>query len=80
MLRWMAAEGFLVSDPTSGFSYDYVLSSKALAALNLSFDTDKKTVGEMLSNAAQKAGDTAQSELIARLVSRIFDYVQGVSP
>lgn len=79
MLRWMAADGFLVSDPTSSFPYDYVLSSKALAALSLSFDHDKKTVGEMLANAALRAGDAFQGELIERLVGKIFDHVQGLS-
>ncbi len=79
MLRWMAAEGFLVSDPASGFTHDYVLSSKALAALNIQFDRDKKTVGEMLATAAQKTGDAAQGELIARLVSKVFDYLQGLN-
>jgi hypothetical protein len=76
MLRWMAAEGFLVKDPTSQFPYDYVLSSKSLAALNISIEKDKKTVGEVLANAARKTGDAAQSELIGRLVSRIFEYLQ----
>lgn len=80
MLRWMAAEGFLLSDPVSAFPYDYVLSSKALAALNITLEKDRKTVGEMLATAAQKTGDAAQSELIARLVSRMFDYVQGLTP
>jgi len=76
MLRWMAAEGYLVKDPVSHFPYDYVLSSKSLTALNLAIEKDKKTVGEMLANAIRKTGDTAQSELIARLVERIFDYFQ----
>lgn len=74
MLRWMAAEGYLVKDPTSNFPYDYVLSSKALAALNIAIEKDKKTVGEVLANAFRKVGDATQGELIARLVERIFEY------
>jgi hypothetical protein len=80
MLRWMAAEGYLVSDPTSGFHYDYVLSSKALAALNIAIEKEKRTVGEALSSAALKTGEAVQSELIARLVGRIFDYFNGLVP
>ncbi len=74
MLRWMKAEGFLVSDPTSGFIYDYVLSSKALAALNIPIEKEKKTLGEALANAARKTGDAAQSEVISALVGKIFEY------
>lgn len=74
MLRWMAAEGYLVSDPTSNFPYDYVLSSKALAALNIAIEKDEKTIGEALASAARRTGDAVQSELIAALVERIFDY------
>jgi hypothetical protein len=80
MLRWMAAEGYLVSDPTSNFRYDYVLSSKALAALNIAIEKEKKTIGEALANAARKTGDATQSELIATLVERIFDYFQRLIP
>lgn len=79
MLRWMAAEGFLINDPASNFPYDYVLSAKALAALNIQIDKEKKTVGEMLANAAKRTGDAAQSELIQRLVGRMFDHLQGLA-
>jgi hypothetical protein len=78
MLRWMAAEGYLVSDPVSNFRYDYVLSSKALAALKIAIDDEKKTVGEALANAARKAGEATQSELIARLVGKIFEVFNGL--
>lgn len=74
MLGWMKVEGYLISDPTSGFVYDYVLSSKALAALKIPIDQEKKTVGEALATAAKKTGDAAQSELITKLVDKIFDY------
>ena len=70
----------MVSDPTSNFPYDYVLSSKALAALNIPIDKEKKTIGEALANAALKTGEAAQSELITRLVGRIFDYFNGLVP
>jgi hypothetical protein len=79
MLRWMAAEGYLVSDPTSNFPYDYVLSSKALAALNIEIDKKNKTIGEALANATHKTGEVAQSELIARLVGKIFEVVHGLA-
>jgi hypothetical protein len=79
MLRWMAAEGYLISDPTSGFHFDYVLSSKALAALNIAIEKEKKTIGEALANAALKTSEAAQGELIGRLVGRIFDYFNGLS-
>lgn len=78
MLGWMAAEGYLISDPTSNFTYDYVLSSKALAALNIEIDKENRTIGEALANAAHKTGEAAQSELIARLVGKIFDFVHGL--
>lgn len=80
MLSWMKAEGFLVSDPTSGFRYDYVLSSKALAALNIPIEKEKRTIGEALATAARKTGDAAQSELIGMLVERIFDYFPRLTP
>ncbi|MES2541660.1 MAG: hypothetical protein V4583_13900 [Pseudomonadota bacterium] len=80
MLSWMKAEGFLVSDPTSGFIYDYVLSSKALAALNIPIEKEKRTIGEALATAARKTGDAAQSELIGLLVERIFDYFPRLTP
>nr|MCU0904015.1 hypothetical protein [Tabrizicola sp.] len=73
MLRWMAAEGYLVRDPTSNFTHDYVLSSKSLAALNMAIDKEKKTIGEALANAARKTGDAAQSELIGMLVGKIIE-------
>ncbi len=78
MLRWMAAEGYLVSDPTSNFPYDYVLSSKALAALNIEIHKENRTIGEALANVAHSTGEAAQSELIARLVGKIFDFVNGL--
>lgn len=78
MLRWMAAEGYLVGDPVSNLPYDYVLSSMALAALNIEIDKENKTIGEALANAAHKTGEAAQSELIARLVGKIFDFVHGL--
>lgn len=80
MLRWMAVEGYLVRDPLSNFPYDYVLSSKALAALNIEIEKEKKTIGEVLANAARKTGDAAQGELIATLVERMFDYFQRLIP
>ena len=78
MLRWMAAEGYLVSDPTSNFTYDYVLSSKALAALNIIIEKDKETVGEVLARATHQTGGAIQSELISRLVGKIFEAFQGL--
>jgi hypothetical protein len=80
MLRWMAAEGYLVKDPTSNFPYDYVLTSKALAALNIAIEKEKRTIGEALANAARKTGDAAQSEIIATLVDRIFAYFLRLIP
>jgi hypothetical protein len=74
MLRWMAAEGYLVSDPVSNFPYDYVLSSKSLAALSIPIDKKTKTIGQALASTARKTGDAAQSELISSLVDRILDY------
>lgn len=78
MLSWMAAEGYLVSDPNSNFRYDYVLSSKALAALNIRIEQEKKTIGEVLANATRKTGDAAQGELIAALVGKIVEHFARV--
>jgi hypothetical protein len=73
MLRWMAAEGYLVADPTSNFPYDYVLSSKALAALNIEIGSERQTIGKALANAARRTGDAVQSELIATLADKIIE-------
>lgn len=78
MLRWMAAEGYLVSDPISNFPFDYVLSSKGLAALNITIEKDKETTGEVLARAIHQTGGAIQGELISRLVGKIFDAFQGL--
>ncbi len=78
MLRWMVVEGYLVSDPMMNFPYDYVLSSKALAALNIEIHKENRTIGEALANVVYNTGEATQSELIARLVGKIFDFVNGL--
>ena len=79
MSRWMVAEGFLHPDPASNFPYDYVLSSKALAVLDLTFEDDSQTVREKLASAISGIGETVQSETIANQVERVFETLQGVA-
>ncbi|MBQ4823490.1 hypothetical protein J4729_02825 [Leisingera sp. HS039] len=79
MLGWMAKEGFLHSDPTSGFVYDYVLSSKALAVLGLSLAEEKTTLGDALGRATGRVGEAVQAEVVARLMDKAFEAIQGMS-
>jgi hypothetical protein len=79
MLGWMAKEGYVHSDPTSNFHSDYVLSSKALAILNLSLVDEKTTLGTALSRATGRFGDAVQGEVVSRLIGRAFEAAQGIS-
>lgn len=79
MLRWMTKEGFIHSDPASDFPYDYVLSSKSLAILGLTMADKRTTLGDKLSQATGRLGDTVQSETVARLIGKAFEMLQGVS-
>ncbi|WP_320178537.1 hypothetical protein [Roseovarius pacificus] len=79
MLLWMAKEGYVHSDPTSNFTYDYVLSSKALAVLNLSLAEEVATLGTALGRATGRIGDAVQSEVVSRLIGKAFEAAQGIS-
>ncbi|SMC11333.1 hypothetical protein ROA7745_01145 [Roseovarius aestuarii] len=80
MLAWMKVEGYLVSDPISNFKYDYILSSKSLALLNLSLSETEGTLGAKLKRVIGSIGDKAAGEIVSDLVGRAFEALQGLSP
>ncbi|TKZ22417.1 hypothetical protein FAP39_00665 [Shimia litoralis] len=77
MLGWMKADGFIHSDPTSDFPYDYVLSSKSLAILGQPFGEGKTTLGAALSQATGRIGEAVQNEIISQIADKVFDAAQG---
>jgi hypothetical protein len=79
MLGWMRTEGFIHSDPISDFPYDYVLSAKSLAILGQPFSEGKSTLGAALGQASGRIGEAVQSEVISRIVDKLFNVAQGLA-
>lgn len=75
MLAWMKAEGYIIC--VNKYPYDYVLSTKSLALLNLGIGEERETFGSQLKSSIRSAGDKATGEVISELVGQAMEALQG---